>query len=260
MADHAHDVRLIAGRVNRVLHGFAIHRQRLVVLAPGLGPGIERPIQRVGLNAHQTIANDQFAGHDLAALLAPTAEAGAGLLAQPFGPIVGGFVAAHPAEHGARRDAQHHRQAVASSLPPARIGNRGEAQRQRAHLVSSQHEFGGSRKVQVMALRMGQLRAGIALQGAHKHPLGRVQVGAVAFAGPPVALGQPQLQPVGRALHATMTAPRIDKGFQQQQRMPEARRPVARDPPFEQREHPGANIRPVPVGQNQEAAIVGDEF
>ena len=81
MADHTHDVRLPARVVDRVLHGFTIHRQRFVVLAPRLVPGIERPIQRVRFNPHQTIADDQFAGHDIAPVLAPATEA--------FPPVVG---------------------------------------------------------------------------------------------------------------------------------------------------------------------------
>ena len=81
MADHTHDVRLLALLVNRVLHGFTIHRQSRVVLAPRLFPGIERSIQRIRVNPHQTIADDKFAGHDIAPVLAPATEA--------FPPVVG---------------------------------------------------------------------------------------------------------------------------------------------------------------------------
>ncbi len=77
--------------------------------------------------------------------------------------------------------------------PAARVGYGGEVQRQRAYLVSRQHEFGDSRELKVIAVRMVQLRAGIAMQGAHKHALGRVNVGAVAFPGTPVALGSNSL-------------------------------------------------------------------
>ncbi len=61
-------------------------------------------------------------------LLAPAAEAFAGLLPQAFGPVVGGLVAAHAAQDGSRRDAQYHGQSVAPPLSAARIGNSGEAQ------------------------------------------------------------------------------------------------------------------------------------
>ncbi len=92
MADDAHDVRLIPRVVDRVLHGFAIHRQRTVVPPPRLGPSIERAIQRVGFNAHQAIADDKFTGNDITPLLAPTAKAFARLLPQAFGPVMGGLV------------------------------------------------------------------------------------------------------------------------------------------------------------------------
>ena len=97
---------LTACVVDRVLHGFTIHRQRLVVLAPRLVPGIERPIQRVRFNPHQTIADEKFAGHDIAPVLAPATEAFPRLLSQAFGPVVGGLVAAHPAQDGSRSNAQ----------------------------------------------------------------------------------------------------------------------------------------------------------
>lgn len=45
--------------------------RRRHLLAPRLVPGIERPIQRVRFNPHQTIADDPFAGHDIAPVLAP---------------------------------------------------------------------------------------------------------------------------------------------------------------------------------------------
>ena len=50
MADHAHDVRLIAVIIQGILHRLAIQGERLVLDAPGLIPHIERPIQRPRFN------------------------------------------------------------------------------------------------------------------------------------------------------------------------------------------------------------------
>ena len=116
--------------IGGILHGFAIERPRLVLLPPRVVPDIERPIQRVGFNAHQAIANHKFAGHDIVSVLTPTAEAFAGLLSQAIGSVGDGLVTARAAQRRACCDAQHHRQAMAPPLRTARIGNEREALRQ----------------------------------------------------------------------------------------------------------------------------------
>ena len=105
-------------------------------------------------------------------------------------------------------------------------------------LTLKEYGLGDPCELKVIALRMVQLRAGIAMQGAHKHALGRVNVCAVAFPRTPVALGQSQFNPVGRAIHTTMKSSGIDKGFQQEQPMTEALLPVGGYPAFGEREHP----------------------
>ena len=59
MPHHAHDVRLMPGRIEGVLHGLAIERQRIVLRPPGPIPVIERPIQRPRFNTYQAIANSK---------------------------------------------------------------------------------------------------------------------------------------------------------------------------------------------------------
>ena len=103
------------------------------------------------------------------------------------------------------------------------------------------------------------MRARIATQGAHKDPLGSIGLRAVAFPGAAVALGQPKFLPVGRAIHAAMKALWVDESLKQQQRMAEPGAPIGIRPPLGQRQHPGADIGPVPAGQDQEAAVVGDQ-
>src|SRR3990172_10570847 len=105
--------------VGGILHGLAIDRQGIVLQPPGLIPGIECPIQRPRFNAYQAIANDEFAGNEIMSVLAPAAEALACLLSQAIGPIEHGLVTAHAAQDSARRNAQHHRQAMASPLSAA---------------------------------------------------------------------------------------------------------------------------------------------
>ena len=62
MSHHAHDMRLLSGLVERILHGLAIERQGFVLHAPRLIPGLERPIQRSRVNTDQTIADHKFTG------------------------------------------------------------------------------------------------------------------------------------------------------------------------------------------------------
>ncbi len=53
---------------------------------------------------------------------------------------------------------------------------------------------------------------------------------------------------------------RIDEGFQQKQRIAEAFLPIPNQAPFAQGEDAGGKIRIVVVGEDQEAAVVGDEM
>ena len=135
-----------------------------------------------------------------------------------------------------------------------------EAQGQRTHLFGIEHELGGSCELKMIAVRMGQSRARRTMERAHEDPLGRLPLGAVAVARAPIALGQPQLDPIGRAIHGARETPRVDKGLEQKERVAEALLPVAHHPAFGEREHPRADIGPVPVRQDQETTIVGNQL
>ena len=71
--------------IDRILHRLAIEDQGIVVLVPGTIPGLPRQIQCRGLNPYQAIANNKFAGKEIAPVFAPAAEAFAPLLAQSAG-------------------------------------------------------------------------------------------------------------------------------------------------------------------------------
>ena len=140
-----------------------------------------------------------------------------------------------------------------------RIGNGLETLRQQAHLYGIEHDLRVSCQLKTILVGVGQLRARIATQGTHKDPLGSLGLRAVAFPGAAVALGQAQFLPVGRAIHAAMKASWIDESLKQQQRMAEPGAPIGIRPPLGQRQHPRADVRLVPAGQDQQAAVVGDQ-
>ena len=52
---------------------------------------------------------------------------------------------------------------------------------------------------------------------------------------------------------------RIDEGFQQQQGVAEVLHPIVPQAPFAQRQYAGGQIRSMPIGQDQKAAVVGDQ-
>src|SRR5438093_9598540 len=75
MPDHAHNVRLIAVLIQGVLHRLAIQGERLVLLAPGLIPQIQCPIQRSRFNPYHAVADHIFAGNHIVSVFTPAAEA-----------------------------------------------------------------------------------------------------------------------------------------------------------------------------------------
>ena len=98
------------------------------------------------------------------------------------------------------------------------------------------------------------------VQCAHEDLLGRLGLGAVAARGTSEAFGQTQAGPVRRAVDRAVKAQRIDKRLEQQQRVAKALEPIARKPLLAQRKHLGAQVGVMPVRQNQEAAVVGNQL
>ena len=70
MADDTHDVCLLTCLVKGIFHRLAIHGQRGILCTPRSVPGGQCPVERARFNSYQTIANDEFAGHEIDAVLA----------------------------------------------------------------------------------------------------------------------------------------------------------------------------------------------
>jgi len=100
----------------------------------------------------------------------------------------------------------------------------------------------------------------LGMQGAQEEVLGRFRLVAVARSGAPKAAGVADLPPVGGTVERAVEMARIDEGFQQQQRIAEAFLPIPNQAPFAPGEDAGGKIRIVVVGEDQEAAVVGDEM
>jgi hypothetical protein len=100
---------------------------------------------------------------------------------------------------------------------------------------------------------------GLGVQGADKDALGGVGGGAIACPGAAKAAGVADIAPVGGAVDGAVEVPRIDERLQQQQRVAEALAPVRCQPPLAQGQHARGEVRVVLFGQDQKAAVVGDQ-
>ena len=243
--------------IDGVAHGLAV--DGVVGAAAG---GVEAPqgaVELVGVDAHQHVADDVFAGHLVAAAAVPAAEPLAGARRQVGGPFGHGLVAARAAQRGAGGDGEHHRQRMAPALAAARVVDVGEVVGQGTHGVGGDHRLRASVAVDGVERGPGQARPRVGDQGADKNQLRRGRGGAVAAAHAAEAARAPDAGPVRGAVHRAAEARRIDEGLQQHKRVAEARRPVRRQPPFAQRQHPRAQVRHAPARQDQEAAVVGEQ-
>ena len=245
--------------IDGVAHGLAVDGDGVVDAAAG---GVQAPqgaVELVGVDAHEHVADDVFAGHLVAAAAVPAAEPLAGARRQVGGPFGHGLVAARAAQRGAGGDGEHHRQRMAPALAAARVVDVGEVVGQGTHGVGGDHGLRASVAVDGMERGPGQARPRVGDQGADENQLRRGRRGAVAAAHAPEAARAPDAGPVRRAVHRAAEARRIDEGLQQHERVAEARRPVRRQPPFAQRQHPRAQVRRAPARQDQEAAVVGEQ-
>ena len=148
---------------------------------------------------------------------------------------------------------------MAPALAAARVVEVGEVVGQGTHGVGGDHGLRASVAVDGMQRGARQALTRVGKQGPDEDQLRRGRGGAVAAAHAPEAARAPDAGPVRGAVHRAAEACRIDKGLQQHKRVAEARRPVRRQPPFAQRQHPRAQVRPAPAGQDQEAAVVGEQ-
>ena len=148
---------------------------------------------------------------------------------------------------------------MAPALAAARVVDVGEVVGQGTHGVGGDHGLRASVAVDGVERGPGQARPRVGDQGADENQLRRGRGGAVAAAHAAEAARAPDAGPVRRAVHRAAEARRIDEGLQQHERVAEARRPVRRQPPFAQRQHPRAQVRHAPARQDQEAAVVGEQ-
>ncbi len=148
---------------------------------------------------------------------------------------------------------------MAPALAAARVVDVGEVVGQRTHGVGGDHGLRASVAVDGVERGPGQARPRVGDQGADENQLRRGRRGAVAAAHAAEAARAPDAGPVRCAVHRAAEARRVDEGLQQHERVAEARRPVRRQPPFAQRQHPRAQVRRAPARQDQEAAVVGEQ-
>ena len=121
MTDNAHDVGLTPLCVDGVAHDFAVDGQALVASAMGLVPALQGLIERHRIDTHEDIANDRFARHHAASVLASATETLARFTAKALRPVRDCFVTTHPTERRPGGDGQNHRHWMASSLRAARV-------------------------------------------------------------------------------------------------------------------------------------------
>ena len=99
----------------------------------------------------------------------------------------------------------------------------------------------------------------MASQGAHKEPLGFVVLDVVIPALPAPAVGFPQFDPAVGGVDGPRELIGIDERFDHQDGVAVVRLPIGAEPIQGEAKNPGSEIRHRTTGQQQEAAIVGDE-
>ena len=204
----------------------------LVIGAVGVVPALQGAVELGGVDAHQHVADDGFAGHGVAPVVASAAEAFAGALGQVVGPLGHGLVAAHAAQGGGGGDGEHSGQGMAPPLAAAGIVDIGEEHRQGAHGVGGKHDSRSSVAVDGVEYGLRQPRSGVRTQGTREDELRGCGGGAVAAVDAAVTARVPEAQPVRCAVDGAAEAGRVDEGLQQQQRMAEAYRPVRDQAPL----------------------------
>ena len=143
VADGAEEVGLargFAGRAARVgvegvAQGFAVEREGLVMAAVLGVPTLQGAVELRGVHAHQHVADDELAGHFVAAVAVPAAEPFAGARGEVADPLGHGLVAARAAQGGGGGQRQHRGQGVAPALGAARVVDVIKKRRQGAHVV-----------------------------------------------------------------------------------------------------------------------------
>ena len=245
--------------VDGVAHGLAVDGDGVVARAVVGVEALQGAVELAGVDAHQHVADDELAGHLPAVAAAPAAEPLAGARRQVGGPLGHGLVAARAAQGGAGGDGEHDVQRMAQALAAARVVDVEEVLGKGTHGVGGEHAFGTSVSVGGKQRGTRQARPRVGNQGTDEDQLGGAVRRAVAAAHAAEAARAADAGPVGGAVRGPAEARRVDEGLQQQQRVAEARRPVRRRAPRAQRQHARRQVRHPRPGQNQEAAVVGEQ-
>ena len=245
--------------VDGVAHGLAVDGDGVVVGAVVGVEALQGAVELVGTDAHQHIADDELAGHLVAAAAAPAAEPLAGARGQVGGPLGHGLVAAGAAQGGAGGDGEHDVQRMAQTLAPARVVDVEEVLGKGTHGVGGEHAFGTSVSVGGKQRGARQARPRVGNEGTDEDQLGGAVRRAVAAAHAAEAARAADAGPVRGAVRGAAEARRVDERLEQQQRMAEAFRPVRRRPPRAQRQHARRQVRHPRPRQHQEAAVVGEQ-
>jgi len=144
MAEDAENMGLMPLIIDGVAHGLAVDGKTFVLLSVGFVPTLQGSVQLYGIDANQDIADNRFTGDDVTALVKTAAETLPGIFAEAFGPIGDGAVSAHATQTRPGDNGQNHGESMTTALAAAGIGDFGEKERQRLHLLSIEHHFGTS--------------------------------------------------------------------------------------------------------------------
>ena len=256
MADNAHDVGLAALIVDGVAHGFAIDGQVLVAAGVDAVPFLQGAVETDRIDADEHISDGRQARHAVTAVAVSASEAPARFLSEAFGPIGDGLIAAHAAQGCRGGNGQDRIEAMAPALGPTRIGDVGEKSGQRMHVLSWQHDFGPSCLIKWWQHGSGQERLRIVAQRFDENHFGRVGRVAVTFGLPMKAFGVADEDPVVGFVDGSAEAHGIDEGFEQQHGMTESGLPVGGQPFAAQGQDTRWQVRQMPFGQDQKAAVV----
>src|SRR3990167_7254248 len=144
MADHAHDMGLMTVGIQGVAHRLTVDGKTGVVLAIGLIPASKGAVEIGRIDSNENIADDRFAGHQVAPVDPTATKPLSGLGAEALGPVSNRLVAAHATQDRPTSDGQHRSEGMASSLGTARVWNVDKEIWQRSHLLGAQHNLGYS--------------------------------------------------------------------------------------------------------------------
>ena len=259
MADHAHDVRPLAVRIDRVAHRLAIDREARVLRGELPVPVLQGAIEVLRINAYQHVADDREARYQVLPAHPAAAKARPCALGKMLGPLGDMPVAARPTEGGGRGDREHYREPMAPSLAAARIGDVLKEGGQGLHLRSGEHQFRSFPHIRGWQMRLAQEGARLAAEAAQEDFLrGLGGVGIPALAAP-VAARVPDVQPVGGLIERAAVALRVNEGFEQEDRVAERLQPIPSETSLAQGQGARRHVRPVPLGQNTKPRVIGQQ-